>query len=80
MYGYGKLHKIHTIFFTFVQFSSQRQKNYNLVQNNATFAGQILKYTVMNIGENLKIIRIKKNIKLQDVADFLGVDRRTYGD
>ena len=32
----------------------------------------------MNIGDNLRIIRNKKAISQQEVADFLGVDRRTY--
>jgi transcriptional regulator with XRE-family HTH domain len=32
----------------------------------------------MSIGNNLKVIRNKKNISQQDVADYLGVDRKTY--
>ena len=32
----------------------------------------------MSIGNNLRIIRNKKNISQQEVADFLGVDRKTY--
>jgi transcriptional regulator with XRE-family HTH domain len=32
----------------------------------------------MNIGDNLRVLRTKKNISQQDVADFLGVDRKTY--
>ena len=32
----------------------------------------------MNIGDNLRIIRNKNNISQQDIADFLGVDRKTY--
>ena len=32
----------------------------------------------MSIGNNLKVIRNKKNISQQEVADFLGVDRKTY--
>jgi len=32
----------------------------------------------MNIGDNLRIIRNKKDISQQEIADFLGVDRRTY--
>ena len=32
----------------------------------------------MNIGDNLRIIRNKNNIQQQDIADFLGVDRKTY--
>ena len=32
----------------------------------------------MNIGDNLRIIRNKKAISQQEIADFLGVDRRTY--
>jgi transcriptional regulator with XRE-family HTH domain len=37
-----------------------------------------LKYINMNIGDNLKVIRNKKNISQQDVADYLGIDRKTY--
>ena len=32
----------------------------------------------MSIGNNLRIIRNKKNISQQEVADFLGIDRKTY--
>jgi transcriptional regulator with XRE-family HTH domain len=32
----------------------------------------------MSIGDNLKVIRNKKNISQQEVADFLGIDRKTY--
>jgi transcriptional regulator with XRE-family HTH domain len=32
----------------------------------------------MGIGDNLKVIRNKKNISQQEVADFLGIDRKTY--
>ena len=32
----------------------------------------------MNIGDNLRILRTKKNISQQEIADFLGVDRKTY--
>jgi transcriptional regulator with XRE-family HTH domain len=32
----------------------------------------------MNIGDNLRIIRNKKGISQQEIADFLGFDRRTY--
>lgn len=32
----------------------------------------------MNIGDNLRIIRNRKNISQQEIADFLGVDRKTY--
>ena len=32
----------------------------------------------MNIGDNLRIIRNKKAVSQQEIADFLGVDRRTY--
>jgi transcriptional regulator with XRE-family HTH domain len=32
----------------------------------------------MNIGENLRILRNKKNISQQEIADFLGIDRKTY--
>ena len=32
----------------------------------------------MNIGNNLRVIRSKNNISQQEVADFLGVDRKTY--
>jgi len=31
-----------------------------------------------NIGDNLRIIRNKKNISIQEIADFVGVDRKTY--
>lgn len=32
----------------------------------------------MNIGDNLRVIRNRSNISQQEVADFLGVDRKTY--
>jgi len=32
----------------------------------------------MSIGDNLRVIRNKKNISQQEIADFLGVDRKTY--
>jgi DNA-binding XRE family transcriptional regulator len=32
----------------------------------------------MNIGDNLKVIRNRNNVSQQEVADFLGVDRKTY--
>jgi len=32
----------------------------------------------MSIGNNLKMIRNRKNISQQEVADFLGIDRKTY--
>jgi DNA-binding XRE family transcriptional regulator len=32
----------------------------------------------MNIGDNLRVLRNKQNISQQMVADFLGVDRKTY--
>ena len=32
----------------------------------------------MIIGDNLRIIRNKNNVSQQDIADFLGVDRKTY--
>jgi transcriptional regulator with XRE-family HTH domain len=32
----------------------------------------------MNIGDNLRILRNKQNISQQEIADFLGVDRKTY--
>jgi len=32
----------------------------------------------MNIGNNLKKIRNKSNISQQDIADYLGIDRKTY--
>ena len=32
----------------------------------------------MSIGDNLRVIRNRKNISQQEVADFLGVDRKTY--
>ncbi|MDR2653043.1 MAG: helix-turn-helix domain-containing protein [Prevotellaceae bacterium] len=32
----------------------------------------------MNIGNNLRAIRTKSNISQQEVADFIGVDRKTY--
>ena len=32
----------------------------------------------MNIGNNLKIIRNRNNVSQQEVADFLGIDRKTY--
>jgi transcriptional regulator with XRE-family HTH domain len=32
----------------------------------------------MNIGDNLRVLRNKQNFSQQDVADYLGVDRKTY--
>ena len=32
----------------------------------------------MSIGDNIKVLRIKKDISKQEMADFLGVDRKTY--
>ncbi|MDR2692298.1 MAG: helix-turn-helix domain-containing protein [Dysgonamonadaceae bacterium] len=32
----------------------------------------------MSIGDNLRVIRNQNNISQQEVADFLGVDRKTY--
>ena len=32
----------------------------------------------MNVGDNLRVLRNKNNISQQEVADFLGVDRKTY--
>jgi transcriptional regulator with XRE-family HTH domain len=32
----------------------------------------------MSIGDNLRAIRSKSNISQQEVADFLGVNRKTY--
>ena len=32
----------------------------------------------MSIGNNLKIIRNRSNISQQDIADYLGIDRKTY--
>jgi DNA-binding XRE family transcriptional regulator len=32
----------------------------------------------MSIGDNLKVIRNRNNISQQEIADFLGVDRKTY--
>ena len=32
----------------------------------------------MSIGDNLRVIRNKKNISQQEIADFLGIDRKTY--
>ena len=32
----------------------------------------------MSVGDNLRVIRNKKNISQQEIADFLGVDRKTY--
>ena len=32
----------------------------------------------MNIGNNLRMIRSKKNVSQQEIADFLGIDRKTY--
>ena len=34
----------------------------------------------MDIGHNLRIVRERQKITQQEVADFLGVDRRTYID
>jgi len=32
----------------------------------------------MNIGDNLRVLRNRKNISQQEIADFLDVDRKTY--
>ena len=32
----------------------------------------------MNVGDNLRVLRSKNNISQQEIADFLGVDRKTY--
>ena len=32
----------------------------------------------MNIGDNLRVLRTKNNISSQEIADYLGVDRKTY--
>jgi len=32
----------------------------------------------MNISENLRIIRNRNNVSQQEIADFIGVDRKTY--
>ena len=32
----------------------------------------------MSISDNLRVIRNRKNISQQEIADFLGVDRKTY--
>jgi transcriptional regulator with XRE-family HTH domain len=32
----------------------------------------------MSIGDNLRVLRTKKNISQQEIADFLGIDRKTY--
>ena len=36
------------------------------------------KINVMSIGDNLRAIRNRSNISQQEVADYLGVDRKTY--
>ena len=46
--------------------------------HNVTFVVQNIKINNMSIGDNLRVIRNKKNISQQEVADFLGVDRKTY--
>ena len=32
----------------------------------------------MSIGDNLRVLRNRKDISQQEIADFLGVDRKTY--
>ena len=32
----------------------------------------------MNVGDNLRIMRNKKKFSQQDIADYLGIERRTY--
>ena len=32
----------------------------------------------MRVSDNLRVIRNRKNISQQEIADFLGVDRKTY--
>ena len=32
----------------------------------------------MNIGDNIRALRNKNNVSQQEIADFLGVDRKTY--
>jgi transcriptional regulator with XRE-family HTH domain len=49
-----------------------------LDKNLVHLSNKIKKTIVMNIGNNLRVIRSKKNISQQEVADFLGVDRKTY--
>ena len=33
---------------------------------------------LMDIGDNLRVLRTKNNISSQEIADYLGVDRKTY--
>ena len=42
------------------------------------FCGQKIKTVFMSIGNNIRKIRNKKNVSQQEIADFLGVDRKTY--
>lgn len=37
-----------------------------------------LKNSFMNIADNLRVLRNKNNISQQEIADFLGIDRKTY--
>ncbi|GHT77656.1 hypothetical protein AGMMS50262_19250 [Bacteroidia bacterium] len=32
----------------------------------------------MNIGDNLRVLRNKNNLSQQEIADYLGIDRKTY--
>ena len=32
----------------------------------------------MSIGDNLRVLRTRQNISQQEIADFLGIDRKTY--
>jgi DNA-binding XRE family transcriptional regulator len=32
----------------------------------------------MSVGDNLRVIRNRNNVSQQDVADYLGIDRKTY--
>jgi len=34
----------------------------------------------MSLSDNIRVIRTKKNLSVQEVSDFLGVDRKTYSD
>jgi len=44
----------------------------------STFVYKIKNSITMSIGDNLRVLRNKNNVSQQDVADFLGVDRKTY--
>jgi len=48
------------------------------LRTNYYFCWINFKNIVMSISDNLKKIRNRRNVSQQEVADFLGIDRKTY--